>query len=136
MHSKVVPQSRYTGRYWSAKGAFDECHSFPTALVSVEVEGHTAEAELIVSDKIPYDLLLGIDIPFWTKLMSKKLDEIEAAQTPVVAVTTRAQKAKEERQRQEDDLLSPQSRAQPKSVEESTGLGTACLQNPRRASRS
>ena len=49
----MVPQSCYTGRYWSAKGAFDECHSFPTAIVSIEVDEHTAEAELIVSDRIP-----------------------------------------------------------------------------------
>jgi len=122
VHSKIVPQSCYTGRYWSAKGAFDEYHSFPTALVGVEVDGYTAEAELIVSDKIPYDLLLGIDIPFWSKLMSKKLDEIETRQTPVVAVTTRAQDAKEKRQRQEDDLLSAISGVQPKPIEESTGL--------------
>ena len=48
--------------------------------------------------------------------MSKKLDEIKAAET---AVTTRAQKAKED---QEDDLLSAQSGAQPKALEEFTGL--------------
>ena len=73
--------------------------SYPTAVVSIDLDGHHYEKEVAVSEQLREDALLGVDISLWPHLI-KSLNSEEMAQVKTLvqqqeeisyAVTTRAQ---------------------------------------------
>ena len=97
VHRKFVPVAADTGNTVSMRN-ITGTHLYPTAVVTIELDGQHYEQEVAVSNQLAKDALLGVDVSLWLHLIKSLLNE-EMAQVKMLvqqeessyAVTTQAQ---------------------------------------------
>ena len=57
-----MPKAADTGRTVSMRNTTGT-QSYPTAIVTIELDGHHYEKEVAVSEQLKEDALLGMDVP-------------------------------------------------------------------------
>ena len=95
----LVPKEKMTGGEVPVRCAHGDIVSYPLAQVEIRVGGSQYVLEAAVSERLPVAVLLGRDVPGLATLLnrgspSKDTEQVEEA----MAVTTRAQRQREEKE--------------------------------------
>ncbi|CAL9691326.1 unnamed protein product [Knipowitschia caucasica] len=91
--SRLVPEERRSRETIPLTCIHGDEHTYPTAEVYATVGGQTYLLKVALAENLPYEVILGNDIPTLLDLMSQVTEELSESVNSV-NVLTRAQKAK------------------------------------------
>ena len=94
----LVPEEKITGEEISIRCAHGDTIVYPLAEIEIGIGGRSFTVEAAVVEKLPVSVLLGRDVPELVKLLQEPhgLEVGEMQQAEAMAVTTRAQKKRQE----------------------------------------
>ena len=118
IHKDHVPDEKLLeGEAIAIQCAHGDTVLYPMAELEVEIEGHLCQVQAAVADRLPYSMLLGIDVPLLRKLLTQETDHPPQRKIVDALVVTRAGARKEREEEENMQKKQQESGAQPTSVD-------------------
>ena len=91
IHRDHVPAEKMLeGEAIAIQCAHGDTALYPLAELEVEVDGHSCMIKAAVADRLPYSMLLGLDVPLLRKLLAEEIDCSDQPKIVDALVVTRA----------------------------------------------